>query len=86
MNSSDYDAPTNYVNSESTFQTLQTYNQYGTVSMTAGLGFTIYPVYGGYGNTSLLHNLPREEVNGCDYFSLNNAYPVASSCSKKYPK
>jgi len=84
MNSSDYNyrsqSPSSYVQSESTFQTLTTYNQFGLTPSTAGIGFAIYPVYGGYGNTELLHNLPREEVNGCDYFSLDNAYQTITPC------
>lgn len=81
MNSSVYDDPTSYVKSDSTFQTLPTYNQYGLQPMTAGLALNIYPVFGGVGTTALLHNLPREEVNGCDYFSLQNAYQTPYPCT-----
>ena len=83
MNSSIYESPSSYVNTDPTFQNLKTYNQYGLQPMTEGVSFNVSPVFGGVGNTSLLHNLPRKDVNGCDYFSLMNAYPVPFPCVKK---
>ena len=75
MNSSVYDDMSSYVMSDPSFQNLSTYNQYGLNPKTTQLSMSIYPVYGGAGNTNLLHNLPRKDVNGCDYFSLQQAYP-----------
>jgi len=85
MNSSVYDDDTSsYVSTETTFQKLNTYNQYGTVPSPAGVNSYIFPVYGGVGNNILLHNYSREELNGCDYFSLDKAYKTVNTpCTKK---
>ena len=87
MNSS-YSDNSNYVNSIAMFQDLQTYNDYSVNPANNDVHLSIYPTFGGVGYPTLQHNLPRNEINDCDYFSLGNAYksptPSSQLWSTKY--
>ena len=82
MNSSYHS--TNYVKSSTTHQDLQTYNDYGVNPPYNDVHLSIYPTFGGVGVPNLQHNLPRNEINDCDYFSLMNAYKTPNFCSQKW--
>lgn len=82
MNST-YSDESNYVNSNPMFQDLQTYNDYSVNPPQNDIRLAIYPTFGGVGYPTLQHNLPRNEINNCDYFSLGNAYQSSTPCTQR---
>lgn len=85
MNST-YDDKSNYVNSSTTFQDLETYNDYGIFPKKNDIHLSIYPTFGGVGYSVLQHYLPRNEIKDSDYFSLGNAYKSATPCAERFSK
>jgi hypothetical protein len=73
-----------YTNSIPTYQDLVTYNNYSNIPQTKTVRLALNPTFGGVGYDILQNKLPREEINGCDYFSLGQAYSSPFPCPKRF--
>lgn len=73
-----------YTNTTPTYQDLVTYNNYTNTPPQNTLRLALNPTFGGVGYNDLQHNLPRQEINGCDYFSLGNAYQSPFPCPNRW--
>lgn len=82
--SSIYSDVGSYTNNIPTYQDLSTYNDYTNTPATNIVQLALNPTFGGVGYDILQNNLPREEINGCDYFSLGQAYSSPFPCTKRF--
>ena len=71
-------------NSTPTYQDLVTYNNYSNTPPKNVVRLALNPTFGGVGYGLLQHDLPREDINDCDYFSLGQAYKSAVPCTKRW--
>lgn len=73
-----------YTTTIPTYQDLVTYNNYSNVPPTNSVRLALNPTFGGIGYDILQNGLPRNEINGCDYFSLGQAYSSPFPCTKRF--
>lgn len=71
-------------NTQPTYQDLVTYNNYTNIPPKTVVRLALNPTFGGVGYDFLQHKLPRNDINGCDYFSLGQAYQSAVPCAKRF--